>query len=70
MNNLSGMATPFQLKINRFSFSEGYFSEKEPMTVHLYIRIRLSDGGRQYVDPVYAANGELKPLYAVVAGNP
>jgi integrase/recombinase XerD len=38
--------------------------------VHLYIRVRLSDGNRQYVDPVYAANGKLKPLYAVVDGKP
>lgn len=40
------------------------------MKVHLYIRVRLSDGNRQYVDPVYAANGKLKPLYAVVEGKP
>lgn len=39
------------------------------MKVHLYIRVRLSNGTRQYVDPVYAANGKLKPLYALVAGN-
>jgi len=38
--------------------------------VHLYIRVRLSNGTRQYLDPVYAANGKLRPLYALVAGNP
>ena len=32
------------------------------MTVRLYIRIRLSGGGRQYADPVYSANGKLKTL--------
>ena len=35
------------------------------MTVRLYIRIRLSGGGRQYADPVYSANGKLKPFYAL-----
>jgi hypothetical protein len=32
------------------------------VTVRLYIRIRLSSGGRQYADPVYSANGKLKTL--------
>jgi integrase/recombinase XerD len=38
--------------------------------VRLYIRVRLANGKRQYADPVFAANGKLKPSYAVVNGNP
>jgi len=34
------------------------------------IPVRLSGGSPQYVDPVYAANGKLKPLYAVVDRKP
>lgn len=34
------------------------------MKVRLYIRVRLDNGTRQYVNPVYAANGKLKPFYA------
>ena len=39
------------------------------MKVRLYLRIRLANGNRQFIDPVYAANGKLKPLYALVDGN-
>ncbi len=39
------------------------------MKVRLYVRIRLSDGTRQYADAVYAANGKLKPKYAAVDGH-
>ena len=38
--------------------------------VRLKIRVRLSDGSRQFLDPVSTANGKLKPLYAVVNGQP
>jgi integrase/recombinase XerD len=38
--------------------------------VRLKIRVRLSNGSRSYVDPVYSANGKLKPLYAIVNGKP
>jgi hypothetical protein len=43
---------------------------EERVKVRLYVRVQLSDGNRQYVDPVCAANGKLKPLYAVVDGKP
>jgi len=38
------------------------------MKVRLYLRVRLPNGNRQCVDPVYAANGKLKPLCAFVDG--
>ncbi len=38
------------------------------MKVRLYLRVRLPNGNRQYVDPVYAANGKLRPLFALVDG--
>src|SRR5258708_21612247 len=38
--------------------------------VRLKIRVRLSNGSRSYVDPVFSSNGKLKPLYAVVNGKP
>jgi integrase/recombinase XerD len=38
--------------------------------VRLKIRVRLSDGSRPFLDPVFSANGKLKPLYAVVNGTP
>ena len=38
------------------------------MKVRLYLRVRFADGNRQFADPVYAANGKLKPFYAVVNG--
>jgi len=38
--------------------------------VRLKIRVRLSNGSRAYVDPVFSSNGKLKPLYAVVNGKP
>jgi hypothetical protein len=37
-------------------------------TVRLKIRVRLSNGSRAYMDPVFSSNGKLKPLYAVVLG--
>ena len=40
------------------------------MSVKVYIRIRREDGIRQYTNPVYSANGKLKPFYAIVSGNP
>lgn len=36
----------------------------------LYIRVRLADGSRPYLDPVYSKNGKLKPLHAVIDGQP
>ena len=36
--------------------------------VRLKIRVRMSNGGRAYVDPVFSPNGKLKPLYAVING--
>gem|GEM_PF-268397 len=38
--------------------------------VNLLLRIRETDGKRSYKCPVIAANGKLKPLYAVVNGKP
>jgi integrase/recombinase XerD len=38
--------------------------------VRLKIRVRLSDGSRQFLDPVSSANGKLKPLHAVVNDKP
>jgi len=38
--------------------------------VRLKIRVRLSNGSRAYVDPVYSSNAKLKPLFAVVKGKP
>jgi hypothetical protein len=38
--------------------------------VRLKIRVRLANGSRAYVDPVFSSNGKLKPLYAVVNGKP
>lgn len=36
------------------------------MQVRLYIRIRLTSGKRIYANPAYAANGRIKPFYAIV----
>jgi hypothetical protein len=38
--------------------------------VRLYIRVRLQDGNRPFVDPVFAAYGKLKPLYAIIDERP
>jgi hypothetical protein len=40
------------------------------LAVRLKIRVRLFNGSRAYVDPVYSSNGKLKPLYALVDGKP
>ena len=40
---------------------------KSPV-VRRKIRVRLQNGSYPFVDPVYASNGKLKPLYAVVGG--
>ena len=40
------------------------------MKVKLYIRVRRPDGTRQYLNPVFSANGKLKPFYALVQGKP
>ncbi len=38
--------------------------------VRLKIRVRLVNGSRPFLDPVFSANGKLKPLQAVVNGKP
>jgi hypothetical protein len=45
-------------------------SEMPVPAVRLKIRVRLSNGGRVYVDPIFSSNGKLKPLYAVLNGKP
>jgi hypothetical protein len=41
-----------------------------PPVVRLKLRVRLPDGCRPYLDPVYSANNKLKPRYASVGGKP
>src|SRR5438445_13246941 len=36
--------------------------------VSLRIRIKTNDGTRRYAGPVFAANGRLRPFYALVEG--
>ncbi|MEO6983320.1 MAG: site-specific integrase [Edaphobacter sp.] len=38
--------------------------------VRLKIRARLTDGSRPYLDPVFAANGKIKPSEALIDGQP
>lgn len=38
--------------------------------VRLKIRVRLEDGSYPFLEPVFAANGKIKPLYALVEGAP
>jgi hypothetical protein len=40
------------------------------LTVTLYIRIKTEDGKKPFCKPVYLAKGRLKPLYAIVNGEP
>ena len=40
------------------------------MKVRPYIRVRFANGNRQFADPVYTANGKIKPFYTVVNGSP
>ena len=42
---------------------------KQPV-VRLKIRVRLPHGSRPYLDPVQSAKGRLRPLYALVNGEP
>jgi integrase/recombinase XerD len=42
-------------------------SGEKVVQVRLYIRVRLASGKRIYANPAYAANGRIKPLYAVIA---
>lgn len=42
---------------------------KSPV-VRLKIRVRLPDGSRPYLDPVLSTNKKLKPLFALVNGQP
>jgi hypothetical protein len=39
-----------------------------PPVVRLKLRVRLADGSRSYLDPVYSGNNKLKPGYASVGG--
>jgi integrase len=39
-------------------------------TVTLYIRIKTADGKKPFCKPVYLTKGRLKPLYAIVDGQP
>lgn len=39
-------------------------------TVRLKIRVKLPNGSRAYVEPVFASNNKLKPLYGLVDGKP
>ena len=39
-------------------------------TVRLKIRVKLRNGSRAYVDPVFSSNNKLRPLYALVDGKP
>lgn len=41
---------------------------KNPV-VRLKIRVHMPDGYRPFLDPVFAGNGKLKPLYAIVNGH-
>jgi integrase/recombinase XerD len=41
-----------------------------PPVVRLKLRVRLPDGSRPYLDPVYSANNKLKPGYASLDGKP
>ena len=43
-------------------------SRTKASKIQLKYRIRLADGSRRYVDPVYSANGKLRPSYAIVDG--
>ena len=38
--------------------------------VTLYLRIKTADGKKPFCKPVYLAKGRLKPLYALVDGEP
>jgi hypothetical protein len=40
------------------------------LTVRLYIRIKTEDGKKPFCKPVYLSKGRLKPLYALVDGEP
>jgi hypothetical protein len=38
-------------------------------TVRLKIRVKLSNGSRAYIDPVFASD-KIKPMYGLVNGKP
>jgi integrase/recombinase XerD len=40
------------------------------LQARLYLRVRLTDGSRPYLDPVYQENKKLRPLYALCNGEP
>jgi hypothetical protein len=40
------------------------------MKVRIKIRVRLADGTCPFLNPVLSPSGKLKPLYAIVNGNP
>jgi hypothetical protein len=39
-------------------------------TVRLKIRVKLPNGSRAYVDPVFSPNNKLKPHYGLIDGRP
>jgi len=38
--------------------------------VRLKLRVRLPDGSRPYLNPIFSGNKKLKPGYAVLDGKP
>jgi hypothetical protein len=38
--------------------------------VRLYLRVKAADGKRQSLEAVFAANGKVKPGYALLQGQP
>jgi hypothetical protein len=40
------------------------------LQARVYLRARLADGSRPYLDPVYTDNNKLRPLYALLGGQP
>jgi hypothetical protein len=40
------------------------------MMIRLYVRLRLPNGTRRCADPVFAANGKLKPFYVRIDHQP
>jgi hypothetical protein len=38
--------------------------------VRLYLRTRVADGSRRYLDPVFTGNNKLQPLFGLLNGQP
>jgi integrase/recombinase XerD len=45
-------------------------SDHKNLRVRIKMRVKLANGSRAYVDPVFASNGTLKPFVALVGGKP